>query len=175
MISELELKAREFAWDAHLGQKRKYTGDDYIVHPMAVANLVRSVPHTEAMICAALLHDTVEDCGVSFETLDLEFGPLIGSYVFWLTDVSKKGDGNRETRKALDRAHIAKAPKEVKTIKLADLIDNSRTITQHDPDFSVVYMREKCLLMPVLAGGDSNLYSTARHILDAYYARKKTV
>ena len=59
----LEKRAKDFATRHHasIGHKRKYTGEDYIVHPTAVVELVRGVPHTAAMICAAWLHDTVED------------------------------------------------------------------------------------------------------------------
>ena len=60
-----------------------------------------------------------------------------------LTDVSKPQDGNRATRKELDRQHTAKASPDAKTIKLADLISNSRSIMKDDPNFAKVYMKEK--------------------------------
>ncbi|NDF14778.1 HD domain-containing protein, partial [bacterium] len=50
-------KARQFATLAHEGQVRKYTGQPYIVHPEEVAGIVSTVPHTEAMLAAAFLHD----------------------------------------------------------------------------------------------------------------------
>ena len=59
----LEAAARVFATTHHaaIGQVRKYTGEPYINHPASVVELVRSVPHTEVMLAAAWLHDTVED------------------------------------------------------------------------------------------------------------------
>lgn len=171
MISDLEHRAREFAFAAHAGQKRKYTFDDYIVHPAAVAELVRSVPHTDAMICAAWLHDTVEDCGVSLAEINALFGEAVSSYVGMLTDVSKPSDGNRNMRKALDRCHTRNSMPAAKTIKLADLIDNSRSILQHDPDFAVVYMREKRLLLSALAEGDKTLFEMAHTIVGDYYRK----
>jgi hypothetical protein len=82
-----------------------------------------------------------------------------------LTDVSKPTDGNRAKRKNMDREHIAKASLQAKTIKLADLIDNTRSIVEHDPKFAKVYLTEKALLLEVLREGDSFLWSMAHKIL----------
>ena len=83
-----------------------------------------------------------------------------------LTDVSRPEDGNRAARKTLDREHIAKASPQAKTIKIADLIDNSRSIMAHDPQFARVYLAEKRLLLDVLTEGDPTLYAMARRIVD---------
>lgn len=89
-MNELEARAHAFATDAHgdIDQRRKYTGEPYIVHPIAVAELVRSVPHTPEMIAAALLHDVVEDTPVTIEGIETEFGARVAELVGWLTDVS---------------------------------------------------------------------------------------
>lgn len=166
---DIVTKAELFATDAHRGQKRKYTGENYIVHPAEVVGIVESVPHTKEMLAAAWLHDVVEDTDWLIEDIKWEFGHSVGSLVDWLTDVSKPSDGNRERRKQIDREHIAKAPPEAKTIKLADLISNSRSIVQHDPDFAKIYMREKELLMHSLLGGDQTLFAQAMKILEDYY------
>ena len=162
----LEQRAEAFATEAHAraGQVRKYTGEPYIEHPRAVVALVRSVPHDEAMLAAAWLHDTVEDTGADIATILHEFGPDVGALVDWLTDVSKPSDGNRKVRKALDRVHLSKAPPRAKTIKLADLIDNSRSIVERDPDFAKVYLAEKRELLAVLTEGDETLLNQARAI-----------
>lgn len=162
-MGDLEQRARQFASDAHgsIDQRRKYTGEPYIVHPMAVAEIVRSVPHDEAMIAAALLHDVVEDTPVSIEEIRAEFGLDVGNLVDWLTDVSRPADGNRRARKHMDLLHTAKAPARAKTIKLADLIDNTLTIAKHDPHFWRVYRREKQALLAVLTEGDATLWRKA--------------
>lgn len=159
----IERKALIFATRAHaaVGQKRKYTGQDYIVHPIAVAEIVKSVPHTPEMVAAALLHDTVEDTDTTLDDIHPLFGSTIHELVYWLTDVSKPSDGTREVRKAIDRAHTAQAPAEAQTIKLADLIDNTKTISKYDPDFWKVYRREKLLLLEVLTRGDRTLWERA--------------
>lgn len=167
--SGFEARAASFATKAHLGQVRKYSNEPYIVHPAEVAGLVRTVPHTNAMLAAAWLHDVIEDCGVTEDQLAREFNMYVAGLVDWLTDVSLPGNGNRKLRKALDRRHIQQAPAEAKTVKLADLISNSRTIVQHDPGFSRVYMEEKRELLKVLKEGDRGLWDEANRIVEGYY------
>lgn len=163
MMNTVE-RAKVFATAAHaaVGQTRKYTGEPYVVHPMEVASLVESVGGTEAMVAAALLHDVLEDTGVTVDVLEEQFGSEVADLVLWLTDVSKPGDGNRSTRKALDRQHSAAAPAAAQTVKVADLISNSRSIVAHDPGFAKVYLEEKRLLLEVLTRADPTLLTMAR-------------
>ena len=157
-------KAQVYAMAAHaaVGQKRKYTGEPYIVHPAEVASIVASVPgSTPDMVAAAWLHDVVEDTGCTFTDIHMAFGIDIATLVGWLTDVSKPEDGKRAVRKAIDREHTAQAPAEAQTIKLADLISNSKSIVQHDPGFAKTYLEEKRLLLEVLTKGDPGLHAQA--------------
>ena len=160
-------RARVFATAAHaaVGQVRKYTFEPYIVHPTEVASIVATVPHTNEMLAAAYLHDTVEDTGVSIVDIQKEFGNEVASLVSWLTDVSKPEQGNRAVRKAIDREHTAMAPAAAQTVKLADLIANSRSILAHDPAFAKVYLEEKRMLLEVLTRGDATLMAQARRIV----------
>ena len=160
-------RARVFATAAHaaVGQVRKYTFEPYIVHPTEVASIVATVPHTNEMLAAAYLHDTVEDTGVSIVDIQVEFGNEVASLVGWLTDVSKPEQGNRAVRKAIDREHTAMAPAAAQTVKLADLIANSRSILAHDPAFAKVYLEEKRMLLEVLTRGDATLMAQARRIV----------
>lgn len=169
-MTELELRAKDFATRHHaaVGHKRKYTGEDYINHPVSVAEIVRSVPHTEAMLCAALLHDVVEDTKATLDDVERLFGHEVACLVEMLTDVSTTA-GNRAVRKAIDRAHTAKASADAKTIKLADLIDNSRSIIKHDAKFAKVYLAETMLLLDVLRGGDATLWNMANEIVKRYF------
>lgn len=165
-MSENVARAWLFARNAHEGQLRKYTGEPYIVHPVEVMETVQSVEHTEDMLIAALLHDVVEDCGVLIEDIDYLFGSAIRAMVSDLTDISKPSDGNREKRKAIDRFHTSESSWEAKTIKLADLISNSKSILQHDKKFAVTYIKEKELLLEVLTEGDAALYAQAKQIVE---------
>jgi (p)ppGpp synthase/HD superfamily hydrolase len=157
-------KAQVYAMAAHaaVGQRRKYTGEPYIVHPAEVARIVAGVPgSTPEMVAAAWLHDVVEDTGCTFTDIHMAFGIDIATLVGWLTDVSRPDQGNRAYRKAVDRAHTAEAPAEAQTIKLADLISNSRSIMAHDPEFARTYLEEKRLLLAVMTKGDPGLHAEA--------------
>ena len=157
-------RARVFATAAHaaVGQLRKYTFEPYIVHPREVAQIVESAGGTPEMIAAAWLHDTVEDTGVTIETIREEFGSEVAELVGWLTDVSRPEQGNRAVRKAIDRAHTAAAPGAAQTVKLADLISNTRSIVAYDPKFAVTYLAEKRALLEVMTKADPTLMARAR-------------
>ena len=157
-------RARMFATAAHaaVGQLRKYTFEPYIVHPAEVAAIVEEYGGTPEMIAAAWLHDTVEDTGVTSELIRKEFGDEVADLVGWLTDVSRPDHGNRAQRKAVDRAHTAAAPAAAQTIKLADLICNTRSIMLHDAKFAVTYLAEKRLLLEVMTKGDPRLRELAQ-------------
>ena len=163
-------KAIQFATKAHEGQIRKYTGEPYIVHPLAVMEIVKTVDHTVEMLMAAVLHDTVEDCDVTIQDIDREFGPVVAQLVDELTDVSKPEDGNRAFRKGLDREHSAQASAQGQTIKIADLLDNTKSITEHDEHFAKVYMKEKALLLQLLDKADKNLLKKAQKKVDIWFS-----
>lgn len=165
--AELDLirRAEKFATEAHEGQVRKYTFEPYITHPKQVAAILATVPHTNAMYCAALLHDVLEDTDVTEATMRDAFGDAITDLVVGLTNVSKPTDGNRATRKNLDLLALAKQPAEVQTIKLADLIANTGSIIEHDPDFALIYLEEKRLLLSVLVRGDKTLMKLAKEAI----------
>lgn len=163
-MTPLIQKADEFAEYHHgnLEQVRKYTGEPYIAHPRAVAEIVKSVVHTEQMVCAALLHDTVEDTFATIEEIRLNFGEEIATLVAGLTDVSEFDEGNRAFRKAKDLKHTARLSPAGQTIKLADLIHNTSSIVQHDKTkFCEIYLKEKVLLLEVLKKGDATLWKRA--------------
>src|SRR5690606_38890864 len=86
--------------DGSIGQKRKYTGEPYILHPMSVAGIVATTPFaTKTMIAAALLHDVVEDTTYTLKDIEDRFGKEVARLVDWLTDLSTPADGNRAKRK----------------------------------------------------------------------------
>jgi (p)ppGpp synthase/HD superfamily hydrolase len=114
----------------------------------------------------------VEDTDCTLDDIRAEFGDDVASLVADLTDVSELGDGNRQTRKAKDRAHSAGASASAQTVKLADLISNSLDIVKHDPSFAKIYMAEKFLLLGVLTNGDTTLFDRALKSVDDYYENR---
>ena len=177
MVSHEEARklAGSFAHKAHSvkDQRRKYTGEPYAVHPLRVSYLVADVTDDPALLIAACLHDVLEDTDTTKQEIADKFGQRVADLVEELTDVSKPEDGNRQTRKALDRERISKVSADAKTIKLADLIDNTVDIVTHDPDFAKVYLEEKRLLLEVLKEGNPKLYAMATTIMEQGFNKIK--
>ena len=179
----LEVAAAALAGYAHgsVGQKRKYTNEPYIVHPMEVADIVAEVGGSSHMIAAALLHDVVEDTEIKpfeIEEWFRNFGfscddaTAVRYLVYELTEQSTPEDGNRAARKKIDRDFLAKSSPEAATIKLADMISNTTSITRYDPNFAKVYMAEKRELLKVLKHGNKTLWDHANRIVEEYFAEK---
>lgn len=124
-------EAIEFATRAHEGQFRKGTKRPYIVHPIEVADIVSTMTQDEDIICAAVLHDTIEDCKeVTEETLKMEFGERVAAMV---SQESEDKSRTWEERKGATIRHLKTAPLEVKMIGLADKLSNMRDIDRDYP------------------------------------------
>jgi (p)ppGpp synthase/HD superfamily hydrolase len=163
-------RAKKFATEAHcaIGQTRKYTGEPYIKHPEAVVALLREHGIAEpTTLAAAWLHDVVEDTPITIEEIMQLFGPTITSIVMDLTDPSDL-KGNRRTRKAAICERWKGASAAAQTVKCADMIDNTKSIVERDPNFAVTYMREKEALLPILTRADVSLWNRANALLVAY-------
>ena len=161
-------KVIEFITAAHEGQKRKYTFEDYVEHPMEVARIVRdAIGFDYDMIAAAMMHDILEDTDHSLNEVEAVGGMVAAVFVEWLTNKEYPEAKNRAERKALIAEHLSNAPDEVKTIKLADICHNTPTIILHDPKFAKVYIAENRLLLKALIGGDRGLYERAEKLLYA--------
>jgi (p)ppGpp synthase/HD superfamily hydrolase len=170
-MNDLIQRAQTLAHEAHdaIEQKRKYTGEPYWVHTDAVAARVESVGLRPEGIAAAHLHDVIEDVFPIIPKYDIyliakEFGEDVANLVTALTDVYTKEawpDLNRAKRKALERERIGKTSPEAKTIKLADLINNTESIVASDRDFAQIYLREKLELLPYLTEGHPALLNHA--------------
>lgn len=165
--SDLVVRAKIYASEAHsrINHRRKYSLEPYDVHLKDVVTILSTVTDEEEILAAAWLHDIVEDTPATFLNLEQEFGPSVAQLVSEVTDVSIPANGNRATRKALDRAHLAKASWQGKTIKLADLIDNCRDICSHDPEFAKVYLTEMSALLEVLSDGHPVLFTRAMELM----------
>jgi len=155
----------EFITKAHKGQTRRYTGEDYVEHPMEVARIVRDDFYDLDMIAAAMCHDIIEDTEYTLDDVEKVAGKVSASYVEWLSNKEYPFAANRKHRKALIAAHLAKAPDAVKTIKLADILHNTPTIIEHDPKFAKVYVAENKLLLKSLKGGSPALFAKVEKIL----------
>lgn len=164
---QLVQEALMLAIKAHDGQRRKYTGDPYSIHPIAVSKIIETVDHTPEMVAAALLHDVIEDTPITFKEITNQFGSVVAEYVHYCTNVSEQGDGNRAFRKKMDADHFALGPPESQTIKVADLMHNSMSIIPNDPKFfHKAFKHEKQYLLDVLTSADAILKGQAQSMLD---------
>tara|TARA_Y100000114_G_scaffold87790_1_gene81161 strand:- start:86 stop:586 length:501 start_codon:yes stop_codon:yes gene_type:complete len=151
----------QFATNAHQGQKRKYSDEDYITHPIEVAKRVNYKHGSELMTAAALLHDVLEDTKVTHSELrmflhtvfSVEVAEKVLSLVVELTDVYTHKDFpnyNRKMRKQLEALRLFYVSNQAKKIKLADIEHNSESIEKHDPKFAKVFLEEKKQLLEYL-------------------------
>lgn len=151
-------QAKAFAIGAHGNQTRKYTGEPYWHHLQEVAKTIYLLRGSYEMQAAAWLHDVIEDTLVDVRTLTAQFGSQVADMVVALTQGPYPREGmNRAARKAFDRERLSMATDDVQTIKLADLIDNTKDIVYNDAKFAQVYIKEKTLLLGVMTQGNQLL------------------
>ena len=123
-------KAYNFAVKAHENQKR-YSGDPYSIHPIAVANILTELKLDSATIATGLLHDTIEDTHATYETIKNEFGQEVADLVDGVTKISVFENQATSTSKAENfRKLILATSKDIRVllVKIADRLHNMRTI-----------------------------------------------
>ena len=112
----------------HTGQLRK-SGDAYITHPLAVATILAELGMTAPTLCAALLHDTVEDTPYTVDELTRDFGEEIAMLVDGVTKLDKVKYGESAQAETIRKMVVAMAKDiRVLVIKLADRLHNMRTL-----------------------------------------------
>ncbi len=142
--SEVGVVERAFvtAETAHRGQLRK-SGDPYITHPVAVAEILVEFGLDPATIAAALLHDTVEDTSYSIEKLRSDFGDEVANLVEGVTKLDRLTYGPTAEAETVRKMVVAMAKDiRVLVIKLADRLHNARTWQFVEPESSARKARE---------------------------------
>jgi guanosine-3',5'-bis(diphosphate) 3'-pyrophosphohydrolase len=126
----LIIRAYELAASAHEGQIRN-SGEAYISHPLAVATILAGLGLDDITVASALLHDAVEDTGVTLAELQAGFGPEVAAIVDGVTKLDRVRFDSKEAQQAASMRKMlvamAKDPR-VLLIKLADRLHNMRTI-----------------------------------------------
>ena len=128
--TKLIIKAYEFAKNKHEDQLRK-SGEPYIIHPLEVANILADLELDDATICAALLHDVLEDTDTTKSDLENEFNVEIAEMVDGVTKLSKlKYASMKEQQVENYRKMFLAMGKDIRVIliKLADRLHNMRTL-----------------------------------------------
>ncbi len=123
-------KAYNFAVKAHENQKR-YSGDPYVIHPVAVANILTELKLDSATIATGLLHDTIEDTHATYQTIKKEFGQEVADLVEGVTKISEfENQAKANSRAENFRKLIIATSKDIRVllVKIADRLHNMRTI-----------------------------------------------
>jgi GTP pyrophosphokinase len=129
--TSLIVRAAETATVAHAGQLRR-SGEPYITHPIAVAGIVADLGLDAMTVAAALLHDAVEDTGVTTEVIDRDFGPAVALIVDGVTKLDRLQFDSKEAQQAATVRKMLVAMADdwrVLIIKLADRLHNMRTLS----------------------------------------------
>ncbi|HII72065.1 TPA: bifunctional (p)ppGpp synthetase/guanosine-3',5'-bis(diphosphate) 3'-pyrophosphohydrolase [Candidatus Woesearchaeota archaeon] len=141
---ELIAKAYKFAKKAHAGQLRK-SGELFFEHPTETARILINMKADSATICAALLHDTVEDASTSIDAVKKEFGKEVAELVEGMTKIMGQQFPTKEEYKAENLRKILLATTKdtrVILIKLADRLHNMRTLSSFRADKRVRIAKE---------------------------------
>lgn len=171
-MEEILKQVEQFADRAHGSQLRKYSPERYIVHPIRVMEICRTYTNDITVLCAALLHDVIEDTPITKQSLG-EFlrSILNGSnarrtvqLVEELTDIYVKKDypsWNRRKRKTKEAERIKNTSDDAQTIKYADIIDNCPELTNNDPEFAERFLKECRQLLTKMQRGNRELHQRA--------------
>jgi (p)ppGpp synthase/HD superfamily hydrolase len=122
--SDLAVSALRFARRVHLGQYRKQTGEQFVEHPIAVAQLLSDAGYGGTLIAAAYLHDVVEKTDVSLDEIRERFGPSVAAMIDCLSE-DPDIDGYSERKRAL-RHGILESGGDPVIIYAADRVANMR-------------------------------------------------
>jgi guanosine-3',5'-bis(diphosphate) 3'-pyrophosphohydrolase len=121
-------KAYKIAEHYHRGQTRN-SGDPYITHPLAVTSILAELGMTPPTLCAALLHDTVEDTAYTLDALRTDFGDEVAELVDGVTKLDKVKHGDSAQAETIRKMIVAMSRDiRVLVIKLADRLHNMRTL-----------------------------------------------
>ena len=151
--SKLIMKAYNLAEEKHHNQYRK-SGESYIIHPLNVAYILAEIGLDDSTICAALLHDVVEDTDVTDEDLRKEFGDEIADMVAGVTKLSEVNFSSIEEQQAEDyRKMFLAMGKDIRVIilKLADRLHNMRTLKHLSRERQIANSKETMELYAPLA------------------------
>ena len=152
--TDLINRAYVYASRMHDGQTRK-SGDPYFVHPLSVADIIADMQLDAASVTAALLHDVVEDCIATNDDIEKSFGEEIAFLVDGVTKLGKVNFASKEDRQAESfRKMLVAMARDIRVllVKLADRLDNMRTLEHMAPAAQERIARETFEIYAPLAG-----------------------
>ena len=167
------VKAVAFAADKHRNQRRKDAdASPYINHPIALANVLANEGGVDdaTVLCAAVLHDTIEDTETTADEIRALFGPQVAAVVLEVTDDKSLEKQVRKQRQVEHAPHIST---EAKLVKLADKISNLRDILASPPaDWSVERKQTYFEWAARVVAGLRGVHPGLESVFDGLYARQ---
>lgn len=127
-------RAIRYATEAHEGVNRKGSTLPYILHPLEAMTIVGTMTSDQELMAAALLHDVVEDAGVTIEDISREFGPRVAELVEAETDIEVPGMSHVESwqqRKQATIDRLATASRDTQMVALGDKLSNMRAMARN--------------------------------------------
>lgn len=167
---------------AHQEQVRKFTGEDYYLHPIRVMEQCKELTSDPALLLSALLHDVLEDTDVTLEQLTAFVGSVMPEedmerctrYVVELTDIFIKENypqWNRKYRKMKELERLKYISPEAQTIKYADILDNATDISSSGSGFADKLLKEYLDLLHILDKGNPAIRDVAYRKVSGYLIR----
>ena len=156
-ITPKERKAWNFAKEAHKGQVRKFINKPYFgAHVVKVNGIVKQYTTDEDLLCAALLHDVIEDCfedpEVGYHIIEEEFGKRVADIVMELTSSKEDIDDNYDSKADYLIVKMIHMSDDALVIKLADRLQNISDAFTASERFRTKYFQETVQIMDELEG-----------------------
>ncbi len=163
------LKACDIADEVHKHQKRK-SGEPFIIHPIAVADIILDMGGEESMVCAALLHDAIEESDdpvAMAQKIQKSFGPEVHFLIEALSKDDRIKDKHLQQKEYFEQITQAlKMDASVFFLKMADLIHNMETIDGLPPERREIWIKElKDIYLPLLS---EQFHTVSFHYHDMY-------
>jgi guanosine-3',5'-bis(diphosphate) 3'-pyrophosphohydrolase len=152
--AQLISKAYAYSSQMHEGQLRK-SGDPYFIHPSQVAHIIAEMKLDGASVCAALLHDVIEDTGATEQELTNLFGAEVSFLVDGVTKLGRINFSSKEDQQAESfRKMLVAMARDIRVllVKLADRLDNMRTLEHMKVDSQERIAKETLDIYAPLAG-----------------------
>lgn len=160
-MSPREIAAMQFATERHEGQENKYTGEIYVIALQSVVDIVRSVPHTEEMLLAAWSHGLLNDTQTTASELRHVIGGSALELVLMLTHPPQLTEKRLMREVFHEMEQLGRASPQAKTIRLASILHNVRSMTDCDPAIARPYLYVNFCSIDRLFEGDRGLLRQA--------------
>jgi (p)ppGpp synthase/HD superfamily hydrolase len=127
--------AKKYCVEYHKGQLRKGNGKPFHIHPFEVAEILKKYGYDDPLtICIAYLHDTIEDTPLAMDEIHENFGYEISNAVFVLSRNKGRVMNKEKLTREDYKQRLAFARKTIQRVKIADMIDNTRTLKDLDKE-----------------------------------------